>query len=125
MRVDWRTITFKPITAHDVASRLYNAARNKAAGRKLDFDLKFNTVFRQVDRGYCMVTGIPFDMRDSPVHGIDLPFRPSLDRIDNTRGYFDNNVQVVVKMYNTAKYYWNDEDVLIMAKGLVSSQQYR
>lgn len=124
MRVNWNTISFPPITTHDAATRLYNAAKNKAAGRKLQFDLKFNTVFRQVDRGYCMKTGILFDMRDSPVHGIDLPFRPSLDRIDNTRGYFDDNVQVVVKMYNTAKYYWNDEDVLYMAKMLISSQQY-
>lgn len=125
MRTNWKTMTFPPITAHEAATRLYNAARNKATGRRLQFDLKFSTVFRQVDRGYCSVTGIPFDFRDTPVHGIDLPFRPSLDRIDNSRGYLDNNVQVVIKMYNTAKYNWNDEDVLHMAKMLISSQQYR
>ena len=119
MRMDWNDYEGEALTAEEVAVRLYDAARLKSKRRKLDFDLKFNDVLRQVAAGTCRVTGIPFDMRAKPARGCDLPFRASLDRIDNTRGYFRDNIQVVVKIYNHSKWTWNDEDVWLMAKGIL------
>jgi hypothetical protein len=118
-RVNWRTIKAASLTPEQVAVKLYDAAKSKAAGRGLEFALDFNDVLRRVKTGRCEVTGIPFDMRQKPQGGLDFPFRASLDRIDNTVGYVTGNIQVVCKLFNTAKWVWNDEDVLFMARELV------
>ena len=122
-RVNWRTIQTPKLTAEQVAVKLYDAAKSKAAGRGLIFALDFKDVLKRVQAGHCEVTGIPFDMRQKPAGGLDFPFRASLDRIDNTIGYVTGNIQLTCKMFNTAKWCWNDEDVLHMARKLVEKNQ--
>lgn len=119
-RVNWRSIDSPMLTPEQVAVKLYDAAKGKAYSRGLEFDLRFNIVLGGVKVGRCAMSGIPFDMRLKP-RGVDFPFRASLDRIDNTLGYLDTNVQIVAKIYNSAKYIWNDEDVLKMAQGLMEN----
>jgi hypothetical protein len=116
-RVNWRTVRSPLLTPEQVAVKLYDAAKGKAAARKLEFNLHFNTVLGGVKAGQCAMSGILFDMRQKP-YGMDFPFRASLDRIDNTLGYLDSNVQIVCKIYNSAKYVWNDEDVIRLAIAL-------
>lgn len=118
-RQNWRDVESPLLTPEQVAVKLYDAAKGKAKARKLEFNLHFNTVLRGVKAGRCALSGIPFDMRQKPRSGMDFPFRASLDRIDNTIGYTDNNVQIVVKMANMCKFMWNDEDVLYFAEAVV------
>lgn len=118
-RTDWRQATTHAIDPEEVAWRLFNSAKLKAKRRGLDFDLRYNDVWTQVRVGKCCRTGIPFDHRAKPFYGPDLPFRASLDRVDNTRGYFPDNVEVVCKIFNQVKWCWNAEDVLYMARKLV------
>lgn len=40
------------------------------------------------------------------------PFKPSLDRIDNSKGYHDDNVRIVWFMHNMARGRFDDADVL-------------
>jgi len=51
-----------------------------------------------------------------------VPFSPSFDRIDNTQGYTRDNVQLVCLIYNTAKNAHTHEDLLKLARALVSEQ---
>lgn len=125
MRIDWREAPFQLATEYEVAQKLYLAAKNKAASRRLSFDLGFDAVLDQVSHGICCKTGIPFEHVIRPYRGIDMPFRASLDRIDNTKGYSNENVQVVTKIYNTAKFHWNDDDVLRMAEGILTVNAYK
>lgn len=118
-RADWRAANPPVLDPEEVAWRLFNSAKLKAKRRGLDFDLRYNDVWRQVRTGKCCRTGIPFDNRAKPLVGPDLPFRASLDRVNNTRGYFADNVMVTVKLYNHAKWTWNHEDILLMARGLL------
>lgn len=104
-----------PLRADQVARLLFDNAQRKAEKRKKSFNLKFDDVYDRVRHGRCERTGLPFDMRK----GANLPFRASLDRIDNARGYEPDNIQVVVRIYNTAKWGWTDDDVLKVSRALV------
>ena len=117
-RVNWQSVKADPICAGELTGYLYNSAKRKAAQRGLTFNLKWNDVLRRVEKGKCEATGIPFDMRRKPARGVDLPFRASLDRIDNTRGYEPDNIAVVCKIYNHAKWNWNAEDVIALAAAI-------
>ena len=104
----------------ECAARLFMAAKNKAPARHKDFSLELDDVYERVLEGHCERTGIPFDMR-AKMEGMGdsmLPWRASLDRIDNARGYHADNIQVTSKIYNTAKWAWSDKDVLRMALAL-------
>ena len=106
----------KNLTAEEVAYKLFTAAKSKAGTRGRNFALDYTDVLALVRSGYCPRTGILFDMSE----GRQLPFRPSLDRIDNDKGYTLDNIQVVCKIYNTAKWAWTDEDVFRMSESLVN-----
>ncbi|CAB4136967.1 hypothetical protein UFOVP315_18 [uncultured Caudovirales phage] len=122
-RQHWRDIQSPVLEPEEVAWRLFNSAKSKAASRRLNFDLKFNDVLRRVRKGRCELSGIPFDHRAKPLKGVDLPFRASLDRTDNTEGYLPGNIRVVCCIYNRAKMMWAHEDVLHLAKALVARDE--
>lgn len=113
------------LTDEEVAFRLFQSARSKHERRNLEFDLKYNDVLRQVRKGVCAQTGLPFDMRAQLRGELARPFRASLDRIDNHRGYLPDNIQVVSKIYNTAKFCWAAADALKMARALVEQNERR
>lgn len=87
----------------------------RSAARKADreFDLTLRWVEDQLRTGLCAVTGIPLDI------GNGGPFAPSIDRIDNSKGYTEANCRVVIWAYNRAKYIWPDEVVMQVAQALV------
>ena len=119
MRRDWREHKGPRLSDEEVAGLLFNSAKKGAVNRNLEFDITYQDVLRLVRLGKCAVSGIPFDRRQKPAECPDLPFRASLDRIDNTEGYVKNNIQVVCRIYNHAKWNWNSEDVLRLAQHLV------
>jgi hypothetical protein len=47
---------------------------------------------------------------------------PSLDRIDSSKPYLKDNVQVVVYMYNVCKGEFSQEDVMLFARMLVRGE---
>lgn len=53
-------------------------------------------------KGHCALTGKPFEKR-SPEKGGIQDDRMSLDRIDNSQGYYDGNVQLVTQFANRAR----------------------
>lgn len=121
-RQNWRNVVADPLEPEEVAWRLYNSAKTKAKKRGLTFKLKYNDVLRPVLAGACQATGIPFDHRAKPATGVDLPFRASLDRIDNTVGYEPDNIQIVCCIYNRSKAMWNVDDVVTMAEAIMQKQ---
>ena len=106
------------LSPEEVAWKLYSSAKNGAPTRNKAFELSYEDVLSLVKQGHCAMSGIPFDMNEKPFRGRDIPWRASLDRIDNSIGYLPGNIQVVAKIYNAAKYVWTDADVLKLAKAL-------
>lgn len=102
----------------DKTERLYKRAQQNAKRKNLEFDLDLNSLIAQMETLRCQKTLLPLNFEP---HG-DLdrtryPWSPSLDRIDNTKGYTPDNTRIVCWAYNQAKSQLTlDEfDVLIRA----------
>ncbi len=87
-------------------------ARKRARRRGQEFGLDRKWLSERFTR--CSVTGIEFSYEPNS------PFLPSIDRIDNSRGYTRDNCRVVCWIYNCARGRFTDEDVLKMASCLLS-----
>ena len=75
---------------------LLNHARMRARARGLEFNIELADV---VIPTHCPVLGIPLALGDGGV----TPGSPSLDRIDNSRGYVKGNVRVISHRANSLK----------------------
>lgn len=93
-----------------IARRLRDS-RKAAEARGLIFNLTGEHIEAAVADGVCQRTGIAFEPRGD--------FAASMDRIDNTRGYAPDNVQIVCWAYNRAKNNSTDAAVLRMSLALV------
>lgn len=65
----------------------------------------------------CEKTGVKLTW-NRYAQGFHSPWAPSVDRIDNSKGYERSNVQLVCWIYNQAKGQFTDEDVKKMAVAL-------
>ncbi|MEN6306068.1 MAG: hypothetical protein ABFD96_25305 [Armatimonadia bacterium] len=87
-----------------------NAARTRAKQRGLGFDIDYEWAIAEVERQKlrCAMTGIAFFSREkgsSKCH----PYCPSLDRIDNSKGYTKDNVRIVLFAVNAMLRDWGDQ----------------
>jgi hypothetical protein len=69
--------------------------------------------------GLCALSGV----RMTWATGKTSPTSISIDRIDNQKGYIDGNVRLVCVAINAFKGIMNDEELLKMAKSLVSNME--
>jgi len=94
---------------------LYHDASKSSKKRGHKFDLRKEWIEEKLQAGKCEVTGIPFvfDSRN--------PWMPSLDRKIPSLGYIEENCQVVVWIYNTAKQEFKHEDVIVLANALLKN----
>lgn len=101
------------------AGALITWVRSRAAKRGMEFDLTREWAEEKIESGVCEVTGIQFEYSKN---GNDRfqPFMPSVDRIDSSKGYTQDNCRMVVWIYNMAKAEWDDDTVLKMATALVA-----
>jgi hypothetical protein len=69
--------------------------------------------------GKCEATGVDLRLTGET----NDPFAPSLDRIDITKGYTHKNVRITCQIFNLARNVYNDEDLLVMARGLIHKHE--
>lgn len=98
------------------AHRLYAAARHRAKRRGLSFTITFEWVINKLEQGACEVTKLPFVLTDKR-----SPWAPSLDRKVPELGYTQENTQMVVFSYNTAKQEYSHENVVTLAHALTQA----
>ena len=90
---------------NNVEKKLWHSCKNSAKKRNLEFDITPEDIIVP-DR--CPVFDVPLDTHaEANVgSGIDFssnPYRPSVDRIDNTKGYVKGNLQVISWRANSLK----------------------
>jgi hypothetical protein len=101
---------------------LLGFCRARAKKQKRNFSLTLSWIEKKLASGICAQTGVPFDLIQGnyDILGGRNPWFPSIDRIDSCLDYHESNCQIVCAMYNFAKQTWNDAEVLIMARTMVS-----
>lgn len=73
-----------------------------------DIDRDYLVSLWHQQHGCCDISGVPMQAK-SGTREDKNPFRASLDRIDNARGYVRGNVRFVCHWVNNAKSTWSDE----------------
>lgn len=70
----------------------------------------------------CSITGLPLSFdRVGDGDSLKNPWAPSLDRIERSLGYVSGNVRVVCWIFNHMRCDYSDEDIMVVAKALVSA----
>ena len=109
-------------TVRGRASCLARAAKVRAIKGGLDYSINMSWVLAKLEKGCCEVTGIPFVLQIDEKYGTQnnmQPYSPALDRTDPKKGYTEDNVKVVVAVYNQAKMHWCHDDVVTLAKAIL------
>lgn len=98
----------------DIAKFLIRGAKSRSVKRGHDFDLTLDWARERFD-GKCELTGLPFDWSKGTMHS----FSPSIDRIDSSRGYTQDNCRFILLAINSLKGAESDETMLMIALAYV------
>lgn len=96
------------------AANLLTGAKQRAGAKGEPFTLTLTHVVTGLERGVCPRTGFWFDLTVGKRK--QNPYAPSLDKINPTKPYSDDNVQVVCWQYNAMKQELSDEELLYFCK---------
>lgn len=81
-----------------------------------DVDLSF--ILDALTLGVCQVTGIPFQFEPHATYGKN-PYAPSVDRIDNSKGYTKENTRLVLWQVNLMHGEMTDAELIEMCKAVI------
>lgn len=97
--------------------------KSKAKSESLPFNLDLEWFRSRIEQNTCEVTGLEFEwlQYEGGRKGRRSLFSPSVDRIDNSRGYTKDNCRMVVWGVNLLKNNQNEEDALIVATSWVNN----
>jgi hypothetical protein len=92
----------------------------RARKRAIKYNVPFTITVEDIQiPEKCPLLDVPFQLG---VKG-NYPFSPSIDRLDSTKGYTPNNVQVISTLANTMKNNATKQQLLTFAKNIVTYVQ--
>jgi hypothetical protein len=80
-------------------------------------DLNIAWYREKLQAGVCEITGLPFQKWGTSLHKL---YAPSVDRIDNSKGYMRDNCRMILYGINALKGEGTDQDMETIARALVS-----
>lgn len=92
---------------------IWRAAKQRAKNKNLAFDIEITDI---TIPEFCPILGIPLIIHSGNGTPGGKENSPSLDRIDNNKGYIKGNIQVISHKANSMKFTANKEELLLFAK---------
>lgn len=107
-------------TIGGLATTMHLSARQRARKKGIEYQLSPTTIeaLIKMQGERCKLTGIRFEYQHSEKYN-KRPWVPSIDRIDNSRGYTFDNVHIVCHVVNLAKNILDLEDFDHMCRARV------
>ena len=103
------------------ATSLYKAKHliSTAKYRSDVVTITWQWVKEKIDKGFCELTGLPFDLNTQPGFSKN-PYAPSIDRIDSKiHKYTPENTRIVLHFVNQALNEYDQETALPILKAMV------
>lgn len=104
------------------ASMLKTSKRKSSKFDNSVHDLTLEFIMQKLARGVCEVTGLSFDFDRHEYYKCN-PFSPSIDRIDSTIGYKQDNVRIVIWQYNLMKGEMTDDEVYLICEEVIRARE--
>lgn len=95
----------KKVREDSPEKRLYKSAKYSARKRGLEFSIELSEV---VIPEVCPILKTKFERFTD--------YAPSIDRIDNSKGYVKGNIQIISRKANSMKYNASDKELLLFSK---------
>ena len=86
----------------------------------VDTDLTQDYLISLLNTGTCNITGIPFRYKNE-FDSYHNPYAPSIDRIDSSKGYYKDNVQIILATLNRMKNDLPNDDFIVMLYDILST----
>lgn len=109
------------------ANSMWHTLKKGAEQRGISFDISQEWILEQLLKGRCQKTGIPFVLNaqehEDSVNSkgqIRNPWSPSVDRIDSSKGYSEDNCVVTCYVYNMAKGAFDESVVEMFCRGYLT-----
>lgn len=122
----WKTKNSKKVKAYNNEKynserykKLWMAARTRANKQNLEFSLDIDKIKIAIDIGICEITGIKFNVSDER-HGA---FSPSIDRINNSLGYTNENCKIVCWCFNAGKNHFNINNFIHVCQKVIENKK--
>lgn len=117
-----KSVTWSPSDSTEVQQVLRKGimrAKQRAAKTNRPFDLTLKDVLRLYDQqnGRCAISARRFSAENAK-HGRSNPFRPSIDRKDNSGGYTLDNIQIVLAGVNTGRSDFSDFEYIQICRAV-------
>lgn len=107
------------VTEEGRTYKIINRCKNRAIQKNIEFNISFDKIKKALTNGFCELTKLPFDFNSTEKTQFN-PYSPSIDRINNSKGYIDSNVRVVLSAVNTALNQYGDEQMLPILKAMIT-----
>ena len=101
-------------TVSGLATKLLGNARSRAKRKGLEFTLTKDWVIGKLSAGICQLSGLPLEIAQAGTAN-----SPSLDRINNAKGYTPENCQLITVQANRAKGEFPQGDLLIFCMSYI------
>ena len=91
---------------NNFAGRTFSTWMASAKRRGIEWSITKQQVEEkfQKQNGLCALSGIKMEPKKN------TPYRPSIDRIDSTKGYFEDNIQFICSRVNVMKNKFNQDE---------------
>lgn len=92
---------------------LLQKCKNRARSLSIEFNLTLDDMYVPE---ICPLLNLPFN------YGVES-YCPSVDRIDNTKGYIKGNIWIISTLANRMKSIANKKELLLFAEGIIKHQE--